>query len=221
MPWRLHLDVRSACGSPQALALCGALLLAQPLITQAASTSRLGIASWYGEAERGKLMANGKPFNPDTLTAACWFYPMGTRLQVSLRTTGGPRTVIVTVTDRGPALRLVKEGRIIDLSRTAFARLAGPERGLIQVSIRRIDEQLEREAAWSPGKGASIKPPKEAPVATLPGQAATFVRFAPEVLSKIELPKDKIFCMDRSSDSLYEATIAGSGSPLCHRHSDR
>ncbi len=36
-----------------------------------------GLASWYGEAHRGKLMANGKRFNPDRLTAASWFYRSG------------------------------------------------------------------------------------------------------------------------------------------------
>ena len=42
-----------------------------------------GYASWYGEDHRGRLMANGKKFNPDKLTAASWFYPLGTRVRVT------------------------------------------------------------------------------------------------------------------------------------------
>lgn len=91
------------------------------------------VASWYGEAHRGKLMANGKPFNPDARTAASWFYPLGTRLEVAR---GGTRTQ-VKVTDRGPAKRLLRT-RQLDLSRRAFADLAPIEWGLVRVRIRVI-----------------------------------------------------------------------------------
>lgn len=88
-------------------------------------------ASWYGEDHRGLLMANGKPFNPDKLTAASWFYNLGTRVVV----THAGRSVVVEITDRGPAPRLVRQGRKIDLSHAAFGRLANPHRGLIDVTI--------------------------------------------------------------------------------------
>ena len=44
-----------------------------------------GWASWYGEDHRGKLMANGKRFDPDKPTAASWFYPLGTRVRVTVK----------------------------------------------------------------------------------------------------------------------------------------
>lgn len=91
------------------------------------------IASWYGEEHRGKPMANGKPFDPDKLTCASWFHPLGTVLEVSRN----GKAVRVTVTDRGPAWRLVKQGRGIDLSHAAFHRLADPDLGLITVKVRR------------------------------------------------------------------------------------
>ena len=99
-----------------------------------------GVASWYGEAHRGKLMANGKKFNPDNLTAASWYYPLGTRVRVTIN----PRSktsesVLVTITDRGPAKDLVRSGRIIDLSRGAFKRLAHPDLGLIPVQVHRVN----------------------------------------------------------------------------------
>jgi len=94
------------------------------------------IASWYGEAHRGKLMANGKRFDPERLTAASWFYALGTRLRVSCASRR--RSVIVTITDRGPALDLVRDGRSIDLSRAAFRRLAATDEGLVEVKIEHL-----------------------------------------------------------------------------------
>jgi rare lipoprotein A len=93
-------------------------------------------ASWYGEAHRGRLMANGKKFDPNQLTAASWFYPLGTKVRVTLNSGRGPaKSVIVTITDRGPAKELVRNGRKIDLSRAAFKRLADLNLGLIPVVI--------------------------------------------------------------------------------------
>src|SRR4051812_34753975 len=99
------------------LLVCSLLLLAAAgSLANDGSALKTGVASWYGEEHRGKLMANGQPFDPDQLTAASWFYPLGTRLQVSRRAQP-ERSVLVTITDRGPAKRLVRQGRIIDLSR--------------------------------------------------------------------------------------------------------
>lgn len=91
-----------------------------------------GIASWYGEDHRGKLMANGKTFDPAALTCASWHYPFGTRLRVW----SGARQVEVTVTDRGPNRRF--KTRIIDLSEAAFARLAPLDKGLTRVRVERL-----------------------------------------------------------------------------------
>jgi len=80
-------------------------------------------------------MANGDPFDPDQFTAASWFFPLGTIIEISLA--GAPaRSLRVTVTDRGPAKRLVQGGRIIDLSYAAFKSLADPRLGLTRVVIR-------------------------------------------------------------------------------------
>lgn len=96
--------------------------------------STSGLASWYGEAHRGKPIANGQPFDPDRLTAASWFYPLGTAVRVSLASEPR-RSVVVTVTDRGPARRLVRAGRVIDLSHAAFSQLADPDVGLVEVNV--------------------------------------------------------------------------------------
>ena len=114
----------------------------------AAERAQTGAASWYGEDHRGLLMANGRPFDPDRLTAASWFYPLGTKLRVEVsvqvsRAATERRAVLVTVTDRGPARELVAKGRVIDLSLAAFRHLKSPRQGLVAVSVRPI-RKVER-----------------------------------------------------------------------------
>ena len=90
-------------------------------------------ATWYGERERGKLMANGRPFNPDALTAASWNYPLGSRLRLIY----GNKSVVVEVTDRGGTRAFMQFGRVVDLSHAAFERLERPSVGSIRVRITR------------------------------------------------------------------------------------
>jgi len=82
-------------------------------------------------------MANGKRFNPDRLTAASWNYPLGTRVRI---TSGEKRSrsVVVTITDRGPAPELVRKGRAIDLSYAAFRQLGAPKEGLLGVKLETV-----------------------------------------------------------------------------------
>lgn len=84
-----------------------------------------GVASWYGEAFRDRTTACGEAYDPDALTAAHRSLPCWARLRVE----HGDRSVVVTITDRGPYV----DGRELDLSRAAFERLAPPEEGLIDV----------------------------------------------------------------------------------------
>ena len=78
----------------------------------------VGIASYYGHVHQGRRMANGQRFDESKLTAASRTLPLGTRVKVtSLR---NQKSVIVTITDRGPAVKT----RVIDLS-TAAARALG------------------------------------------------------------------------------------------------
>jgi len=95
------------------------------------ATTVTGTASFYGEAYRGRTTASGLPFDPGAMTAACWHLPLGSRARV----THGERSVVVKITDRGPARRLYREGRVIDLSEAAFARLAPVSLGLIAVTV--------------------------------------------------------------------------------------
>lgn len=110
------------------------LLLAAFIIFTPLARSEVTTSSWYGDECKGKTMANGKPFDPTAMTCASWDYPFGTRLRIVYKA----RSIVVTVTDRGPAKRLCRKGRKLDLSREAFRRLAPIDRGLIRVDVRRI-----------------------------------------------------------------------------------
>ena len=125
---------------PKTLAVCVALSLASLGAPRVSAAGTNGLASWYGEEHRGKLMANGHRFNPDKLTAASWFYPLGTKVEVTLASTSQPpRSVVVTITDRGPAWEYVREGRTIDLSHASFKQLARPRVGLLAVAVQPVN----------------------------------------------------------------------------------
>src|ERR1700722_886847 len=112
-----------------------------PQPAQQGQPTQQGFASWYGEAHRGRLMANGRKFDPDKLTAASWFYPLGTRVRVTVSAPNfEARSVLVTITDRGPARRLVQQGRVIDLGRAAFRKIAEPDLGLVGVVVEPVQE---------------------------------------------------------------------------------
>jgi len=75
-------------------------------------------------------MANGQRFDFHKLTAASWYYPLGTTIRVVNVKNG--ESVMVTITDRGPNLRL---HRIVDLSRSAAERLDYLDDGLTSVFL--------------------------------------------------------------------------------------
>lgn len=98
-------------------------------------------ASWYNRASCARegtsgIMANGKELDDGKLTAASWDYPMGVLLDVRNIKTG--KVVRVLVTDRGPARRLYRVGRKLDVSQAAFSKLADLKQGVICVSVQPV-----------------------------------------------------------------------------------
>ena len=105
-------------------------------------------ASWYSEdscrREQGSckgayvtpVTSSGKVFDDAGLTCASWDYKFGTILKVTNRNNG--RSVLVGVNDRGPAKRLYEKGRIIDLSKGAFGRIARLSEGIIPITVEMI-----------------------------------------------------------------------------------
>lgn len=115
------------------LSFCLALFLILIAFDGSASGEEMGVASYYSYECANKPMANGKIFNPEMRTCASWFYDFGTKLVVKSLDTGLETEVVVT--DRGPNRRLVKRGRIIDLSKRAFEDICELEKGLTKVII--------------------------------------------------------------------------------------
>jgi peptidoglycan lytic transglycosylase len=133
-----------------AVVIFAASLLSASLIS-AASPSKatsvkpkghlVGTASWYGLQHQGLKMANGKRFDRRKLTAASWYVPLGTVLRVVNLENG--RSVTVTVTDRGPNLRL---HRIVDLSEAAARELDYVEKGLARVYVSPVESYAPQHA---------------------------------------------------------------------------
>lgn len=92
-----------------------------------------GKASYYGDQHHNKLTASGEPFDQHALTAAHRTLPFGTKVRVVNARNG--KTVVVRINDRGPFVR----GRIIDLSKAAFERIASPRSGVVRVRLEPLD----------------------------------------------------------------------------------
>jgi rare lipoprotein A len=90
----------------------------------------IGLASWYGAQHQGRKMANGQRFDRHKYTAASWYFPLGTVIRVENLKNG--ESVEVTITDRGPNLRL---HRILDLSEAAADMLGYVDDGLTPVFL--------------------------------------------------------------------------------------
>lgn len=123
----LGLALSAACsGNPKPKAYAF-----PPPETPAVGTVVEGIASWYGPDYDGKRTSSGERFDQDALTAAHAYWAFGTRVKVTLLSTG--RSVVVRVNDRFPS----HKGRAIDLSRGAAKAigLIGPGTGPVRLEV--------------------------------------------------------------------------------------
>jgi rare lipoprotein A len=109
-------------------------------------TQYIGTASWYGEQHQGRKMANGQRFDRHKLTAASWYFPLGTTIRVVNVKNG--ESVVVTITDRGPNLRL---HRILDLSQAAAERLGYVGQGLTPVFLYPVATFETKAAGFNSG----------------------------------------------------------------------
>ena len=125
-------------------------------------TQYIGIASWYGKQHQGLKMANGKPFDRRKMTAAAWNMPLGTVVKVVNLKNG--KSVMVTITDRGPHPRL---NRAIDLSEAAAAELGYIKEGLTPVFISRVPRGRFESAQIT---AQLVEPPAHLPASMPAGQ---------------------------------------------------
>ncbi len=84
----------------------------------------VGTASYYGRGFQGRRTASGARYDAHAFTCAHPTAPFGTRLRVTDIDNG--RSVVVTVTDRGP----FTHGRVVDLSLAAARALGIVGRGV-------------------------------------------------------------------------------------------
>jgi rare lipoprotein A len=91
-----------------------------------------GKASYYAMKFQAKKTASGELYDRDKNTAAHKKLPFGTKVRVTNKINS--KSVIVKINDRGPFVK----GRIVDLSRSAFSRIANLDAGVIEVKIEVI-----------------------------------------------------------------------------------
>lgn len=88
-------------------------------------------ASFYDQPQ---VTASGEHFNPDALTVAHPDLPFNTNVKVTNVASG--ESVVVRVNDRGP----YAEGRCLDLSRAAFARIGDVTVGVVDVRFEVVKD---------------------------------------------------------------------------------
>jgi rare lipoprotein A len=107
-------------------------VLAMSVPARAADCDIAGVASWYGGSHHGRRTASGAVFNQYAMTAAM---PPRSHLGERWRVTYKGKSVIVKITDVGPAKRL---GRVIDLSYGAARKLGMVQAGLGRVCLKKL-----------------------------------------------------------------------------------
>jgi len=102
----------------------------------AGSYPTVGFASWYNPW----FVASAERYHEHEFTCAMRNREFGKYYLVCNRENN--RCVVVRHNDFGPALWLFKSGRIIDLSRYAFSRVANLKKGIIKVRIGEVHSGL-------------------------------------------------------------------------------
>jgi rare lipoprotein A len=157
-----------------------------------------GLASWYGRKFHGQKTSTGEVYDMFAMTAAHKTLPIPSFARVTNLKSGA--SVVVRVNDRGP----FHEGRIIDLSYAAAAKLgiAGPGSGPVEV---------ERVFARDAGTVlAAAKPPATAPSAIAPASPPA-APVAPPATGTVVTPLRPEMPVPRPADIETPMVSAGAG----------
>ena len=133
-------EPRSAKGNPPFYSVLGKRYF---VLATADGYHERGVASWYGPGFHAARTSNGEPYDMYAMTAAHKTLPLPAYVQVTNLKNG--RSVVVRVNDRGP----FKDGRIIDLSYTAAAKLDMLRDGTTFVEVRALTPATDAEPAAS------------------------------------------------------------------------
>lgn len=94
-----------------------------------------GLAHSYGWGEElNEFTSSGERFDPSGMTAASWFYPLGSLVRVTDAADGD--SLVVRINDRGPN-RVQRPDVIIDLTSGAIQELE-PGRDRLMVSVEPV-----------------------------------------------------------------------------------
>ena len=96
----------------------------------------VGSASYYARRFHGRRTASGTVYDENELTAAHRTLPFGTAVRVT--NLSNQRSVVVTITDRGPFVR----HRVIDLSRRAAQKLGFIRKGITKVRLELLEPRV-------------------------------------------------------------------------------
>lgn len=91
-----------------------------------------GGVSYYHPSLAGNPTASGAPYEPAMPTCAHRRWPFGTKVRITILSTG--KTATCTVNDRGPFVR----GRVLDVSGSLAKKLDLEERGVARARIERL-----------------------------------------------------------------------------------
>ena len=129
---RMAISVRAAgCWVCMSLVTgCATLTSEHAAAPDSGSQLETGTASYYPARYQNRKTASGQRLDNSAMTAAHRTLPFGT--EVVVRNVSNGKSVRVTINDRGPFV----EGRVIDLTRAAFAQIADLNAGLVKVEIQ-------------------------------------------------------------------------------------
>ncbi|AAV82597.1 UNVERIFIED_ORG: rare lipoprotein A [Idiomarina abyssalis] len=115
------------------LALTGCTSIPAESPQNVVGTRESGKASYYAMKYQFRTTASGETYNHFSSTAAHRTLPFGTKVRVT--NIANNKSVVVKINDRGPFI----DGRVIDLSRSAFDKIADLDSGVIEVATEVVD----------------------------------------------------------------------------------
>ncbi|MCQ2095998.1 MAG: septal ring lytic transglycosylase RlpA family protein [Bacteroidaceae bacterium] len=132
------------------------IVIAGSFVTGFALAQRYdGLASYYGSQFHGRRTADGSTYNMHEYTCAHKSLPFGTKVRVT--NLNNQKSIVVTVTDRGPYRR----GRVVDLSIAAARDLDMLHKGVAPVSVEVISDNDEKSVNELSAKSQEWQPTKK------------------------------------------------------------
>lgn len=96
------------------------------------------MASFYARKFQSRKTASGERLDNNAMTAAHRSLPFGT--EVAVKNLANGKSVRVRINDRGPFAR----GRVIDLTRAAFSRIASLDKGVVKVEVMVVKQSMNQ-----------------------------------------------------------------------------